>query len=270
MTSIGELNRCGEELEQYLLLSSSPVAVKLLPAEADTPPGAKRPRRDLGRQMAMCQALALARRDGETIAMFKEDHSCFVPVIGLGLAEPPQDFLDGKTKYPWGIADEQSAREWARDWARLEYGRCAGFVAAPLKTAGFAPDVIVIYCTPAQLRHLLIAMHMRQGCVIKANLDPLSGCIQCTVPSILNNECHVTVPDPGDHVRALAREDEMIFSVPGGRLEELMEGLRHAQQRGKTYRTTTREMNYDHWKPELYRRMGEQLGMDMKNWKTEG
>jgi len=261
MTALGEFNKCGEEIESYLLLRSAPLAVKLLKTEADIPEGAIRPKKDLGCQIAMCQGVAKARRERVSIAMLKEDHRCYVPVIGYGLAEPPQVFLDGKTKYPRSIISEEGAKKWAKEWYRLEYGRCVGVVMAPLKTANFEPDVVVIYGNSAQLRHLLIAMQYKDGYTVTAKLEPMAGCICPVVPIILNGGAHVTVPDPGEYVRALAGEDEMIFSVSRDMLEDLMMGLRHAQETGRNYLTTNHMIKLDFPVPDLYRKMGGMMGL---------
>jgi uncharacterized protein (DUF169 family) len=52
MTTIKEVNRYGEELETLLRLQTSPIAVKMLKAEADIPDGALRPRKDRGEHYA--------------------------------------------------------------------------------------------------------------------------------------------------------------------------------------------------------------------------
>ena len=66
MTKLKEFNRCGQELEELLLLRTSPIAVKMLEKEADIPAGAIRPHRDQGIHIAQCQAFAMSRRRRET------------------------------------------------------------------------------------------------------------------------------------------------------------------------------------------------------------
>jgi uncharacterized protein (DUF169 family) len=132
-----------------------------------------------------------------------------------------------------------------------------------LKTVGFAPDVIVIYCNPAQLRHLLLGVQYKEGYIVTSRLDPSSACVQCVVPVLQTGECQVTVPCGGDFTRALAREDEIIFSLPLPRLGDLMLGLRRAEERGMTYLTTTQEMRPDFPRPAFYDTISRLLGMDV-------
>ncbi|NIM05156.1 MAG: hypothetical protein GTN65_05965, partial [Armatimonadetes bacterium] len=81
-------------------LKTFPLALKLLEKEGDIPDGAKRPLRDFGYHLSLCQAFQISRRDGATIAMLKEDNWCFEPVVGYGLGEAPQYFLEGHNRFP--------------------------------------------------------------------------------------------------------------------------------------------------------------------------
>jgi uncharacterized protein (DUF169 family) len=97
MTTLGEFNSYGEELERLLLLRTSPIAVKMLEKEEDIPEGAFRPKRDRGVHLGQGQAFAMSRRQGATVAMLKEDHWCWCPLVGFGLVEPLEEVGQ---KYP--------------------------------------------------------------------------------------------------------------------------------------------------------------------------
>lgn len=153
-----------------------------------------------------------------TVAMFLEDHWCFEPIISYGLVETPRDYLEGFTN-AFFIADKEAAAKHARDMTRLPVGQYPGMVLGPLKTTNFDPDLTIIYCNSAQLRHLLLSLRHLHGTQVTSTLDPIGSCVHSVVPSLLNGECQVTVPDPGDFERACAQEDEMVFTVPTKRLE---------------------------------------------------
>jgi len=42
------------------------------------------------------------------------------------------------------------------------------------------------------------------------------------VPAIQNGECQVAVPCAGDQRRAMAQDDELIFTIPMKQIEELV------------------------------------------------
>jgi len=263
MKTMSAFNRCGEELEMRLLLRTSPVAIKMLEREEDIPRGALRPKKDLGVHLGLCQAFAKSRRERATVAMLKEDHWCFLPVIAHGLTKPPDFFLEGHTDYPDRIADLEAAKNLARTSPRLEYGKYIGVISAPLRATTFEPDLIMIYSNTNQLRCLLTAMRYRKGYVVISNLNPLGACVQATVPVLQSGDCQVTVPCGGDRRRALAQDDEMILSLPADRLGDLMVGLRHFDETGFGYKQFAPDMRPDYPLPELYVKVAKMLGMEM-------
>lgn len=261
MTGEAEYKRYGADLEQMLRLKTYPIAIKMLESESDTPEGAVRPKRDRDEHYAICQAFSMVRRQGMSIAMFLEDHWCYAPIISYGLVEPPEDYLDGFT-HSFFISDKDAARKHAQGTARLPVGRYAGIVMAPLKSAGFVPDLAMIYCNTAQLRHLLLALRYLRGTEVTSTLDPIGSCIHSVVPSLLNGECQVTVPDPGDFERAGAQEDEMVLTVPAGRLEELMQGVYHLEESGMGFRRFSLSLQADYKQPPFYEEYFRKWGLD--------
>ena len=88
-----------KELERSIRPRCFPLAVKLLENQRDIPKDAIRPKKDLGAQLSLCQAFGKSRREGEVIALLKEDMWCPEPIICYGLVEPPQYFLDGNMNF---------------------------------------------------------------------------------------------------------------------------------------------------------------------------
>jgi len=264
MTAESDFNSYGEELERRLQLRTSPIAVKLLEGEEDIPEGALRPKRDLGFHLALCQGFAMSRRDKATIAMLKEDHWCYLPVIAFGLAEPPEFFLQGNTFFKFGVGDLEAAKNLANTFPRLECGKYIGVVSAPLRTANFEHDLVVVYCNSNQLRCLLSGIKYKEGHLVTSTLDPSGACLQCTVPALKTGDCQVTVPCGGDRKNALAQDDEMIFTVPRSRLEDLMSGLRHFDEKGLGYRHFAPNMRSEYPLFDQYVKMGRMVGLDVQ------
>ena len=88
MVNLKVYQEYGDELERRLRLKTFPLAIKMLESEKDIPEGAKRPLKDFGHHFSLCQVFQMSRREGRTMAMVKEDHWCFEPVVGYGLGEP--------------------------------------------------------------------------------------------------------------------------------------------------------------------------------------
>ncbi|MEM3018484.1 MAG: DUF169 domain-containing protein [Candidatus Bathyarchaeia archaeon] len=257
-----KLRKYGEDLERSPPLRTSPIALRLLKGQEEVPEGTFRPKRDKHQHLALCQAFALARREGIRLAMFKEDHWCFEPLITYGLVEPPKHFLEGLTSYPFFIADKDAASKRAREVPMLPFGTYEGILLGPLRDVNFDPHLVIIYCRPSQLRHLLLSVRYKEGYLVASRFDPIGSCTHAVIPSFLTKECTVSVPDPGDFERACTSEDEIIFTVPFERLEDLMVGLCHFEGSGRGYRRFSPLMRPDFPQPPFYKEFFRAWGLD--------
>lgn len=259
MADVSQYRAYGEELERELRLKTFPLAVKVLERESDIPEGATRPLRDLGHHLSLCQAFQLSRRDGLCVAMCLEDMWCFEPVVGYGLAEPPAEFIEGHNRYPRDVATLEAGSNYAREFPRLPGGRYVGVLSAPLRRTAFAPDVVVTYCDTSQLNLLLLGREHKDGLHLTCQLSSHAACVYAVIPALRGARCQVAVPCRGDHYHAMAGDDEMIFTVPGVELEDLIVGLRYVRSTGsKLPRGYTIRPEYR--LPESYERIGKMIG----------
>jgi len=260
MKPLGEINSFGEYLERAMLLRTAPIAVKMLRDEADIPQGAVRPKKDKGYHLAQCQAFSLSRRKGATVAMLKEDNWCWGPLLAYGLIDP-------------AVANKY--RELQKDIEHvptIKYGKYLGIVSAPLKKADFEPDVIIIYSNTAQLRSMLYALSFKGEGLVNSSLYPVASCALSVVPA-LNGQYCVTLPDPGELGRALAGEDEIIFSIPAGKIEGLVSQLKRFDEMKMGYRDNSFwEMRPDFPRPDFYKKLYRECGLyadDEAAWPEE-
>jgi uncharacterized protein (DUF169 family) len=264
MTTLREYNEYGEELEKLLVLRTSPIAVKMLEKEEDIPGGAIRPWKDYGYHIAQCQAFAMSRRGRKaTIAMLKEDNWCPAPVSAYGLAEPREEVAG----YPYMVESKEAAEKLSETSPEFEYGRYIGVVSAPLKMTGFEPDLVMIYSNTAQLRSILLAVKYKEGLLVSSEFDPLRSCVFAIIPVIQNGCFRITLPDTGEQYRTMSGEDEIIFSAPGDKIEELVLGLRHFEEmvHDNVHRYThlDYDMRPDFPQPEHYIKMFKEWGIDV-------
>jgi uncharacterized protein (DUF169 family) len=250
MTSVSAFNRCGEEIEKFLLLRTSPIAVKMLEKESDVPEGAIRPKRDRGHHFAQCQAFSLSRRQGTAVAMLKEDTWCWGSLIAYGLVDPRV-----AEQYP-------ELKNEVKKIPLIEHGKYAGIVSAPLKTANYEPDIVLIYSNNAQLNSMLHALSFGGEGLVTSSLYAIASCAFSVVPALSGQYC-VTLPDPGELGRALAGEDEIIFSVPRDKVEVLATQLRMFDDRKLGYKYNAfLEMRPDFPRPDFYKKLFRQCGLD--------
>jgi len=250
MSGLKEFNLFGETIERLMWLRTSPIAVKMLESESDVPAGALRPKRDRGHHLAQCQAFSLSRRNGTTVAMLKEDNWCWGPLMAYGLVDPriAAGFPELKDEVPRIPC--------------FEFGKYVGIVSAPLKTAGFLPDTVLIYSNNAQLDNMLHALSFAGEGKITSPIYPIASCAFSVVPPA-SGQCCVTLPDPGELGRALAGEDEIIFSVPRDKVALLVAQLEKFQEMRFGYRQNAfLEMRPDFPRPEFYKRLFRECGLD--------
>ena len=259
-----EYNKLGERLEKLLILRYAPIAVKLIKTEADIPEGAIRPKRDLGEHLALCQAFAMVRRQRKSLVLLDEDHWCVWPLIGFGLVA----FEEGTDYYDYAVTanfikDPDKARAFFKSsYPRMPAGSSIGLALAPLDTANFVPDMILVYLKPAQLRSALMSIKFKSGELLHAELDSVDSCVHSTIPCLKDGKYKITVPDPGEYERGLTDEDEMILSVPADELGDLVEGLQLLSGRGFGYRQLHMEMTTDFPRPQFYDDLFKMWGLD--------
>ncbi|HSB79421.1 MAG TPA: DUF169 domain-containing protein [Candidatus Methylomirabilis sp.] len=249
----------GEELERRLRLKTFPLALKLLEKETDIPAGAKRPLKDFGHHLSLCQVFQMSRRDGRVMAMLKEDHWCFEPVVGYGLGEPPDFFMEGHNRYPRDVATLEAGRHYADEFPRLKVGQYVGIASGPLRATNFEPDLVMIYCDSSQLCLLLLGREYREGYNLKCQISGHAACVYGVIPALETGECQVAVPCRGDHYRAMAGDEEMIFTVPRRRLDDLMVGLRSIEKTGSKLPNGYSFLP-EYPLPESYKKIGQMMG----------
>ena len=245
-TTLSELNQYGEDLEKLLLLRTSPIAVKMLEKETDIPKEAIRPKKDRGYHIAQCQAFALSRREGTTVAMLKEDHWCPTALMAYGQVKRPE-----------------SVEKWSHPYDYFEFGKYVGIVTAPLKSAAFLPDVVIIWSKPSQLRALLLSLKVEDVPQVTGQFFPPS-CAHCVVAPMKTGKYHVVIPDPGEYQRALTEEGDMMFAIPQSKLQLLMTGLRQNEHGPFSYREHQMFMQPDFAQPDFYKEMFKNWGLDTK------
>lgn len=244
-------------------LTLHPQAYKMIEDESEVPEGAYRPG-ERGEHMALCQGIALTKREGKTVYMVKEDHWCWNPIVGLGhvACEPGMESFEIISSM-LGIRDMEAARDFFAKFPKLPAGKYRGILIAPAEEADFEPDVILINCdNNFQLRFMIWGIKSQTGKMLDSSFDAIDSCIHSIVRPMLEHEYRITFPDPGDQERALADKGEVILSVPPEKLEELWTGCRIIDSMGAGYHGMKTEMKFDFARPPFYNDLFRIWGLD--------
>ena len=258
------LEECSAKLKKHLFLRTEPLGIGMLKVGEEKPDGFLQPCKDLGYHLSTCQGFALSRRSRMSLCMTMDDMWCFEPVVGYGLAEPPEDFLEGHNRYPSTASSLEAGRQWASSMPRFRTGQYQGVLSAPLSSfpKDRTPDVVIIYCDPSQLTHIMRAVNWIDGKDIYSRISAHAACVYAVIPTMLENSFQVVVPCGGDRRRAAAQDNEIIFSLPIEKLEKLVEALDAIGEAdgGLPVQFTLKE---EYPLEPHYRKMGLEIGMKL-------
>lgn len=219
-----------ETLDKCCKPATMPVAVRLAGRGETPPPKTRYPCRDLGNRVAVCQGMTMARTLGWGVAFGAADHACPFPAVFIGHI-PPDEFLKGETA-SYYVEDQTGARRMEEAYPRWEEGRYEEVWLAPLQKAAFAPDVVVVYGTPAQMVLLIQAANCRSGAGVASFSFGRAGCAGWLAGVIQSGACTYMVPGPGERVFAGTQDHEMSFAIPACRFEEIVHGLEYVRKQG--------------------------------------
>lgn len=211
-------NYCGaaQLLKDTLKLTHGPIGVKFLTSEDELPKKCFRPYRDKKERYALCQVVTMVKEKRMTVALEKEDHWCWKPLIGLGLVdiEPGSEAYDIALRNN-GVGDKELSARNFDEFPKLPRNDARMIVVGPLENCEFEPDVVLVYCDKvSQLRWLVGALKYRSGKRISTEFDYIDSCMWSMLPTYLTGEVRVTLPDPGEEMRAGCGENEIIMSLP--------------------------------------------------------
>ena len=254
--------RISELLKNMIGQRYDAMALKMITDEAEVPENAVYPMRDHKRHMALCQAFALSRRNGQTVYMQKTDHWCWAPLIAYGQFQLEKGTTAFNELLPViGIEDPDAAAAFLESIPHLPTGIYCGILTAPLAGADFEPDVIVINCRNSELRTILVGIKTQTGTTMKTEFDAIDSCVWGIIPCMTKNEYRVSFPDPGDFCRT-GTEDDVILAIPKAKFDEFEKGLESLERLGIPHNSFQISMEYDFARPSFYNRMFKAWGLE--------
>ena len=249
-----KLQKYNEEISYYIRPSTFPLAIKMVTSLDGSDPKIKRPRKQLNLNFFLCQAIGIARRQGWSILLDKEDISCPSALFYLGLAQPPSSYWKGKFVFaPFNQTEEARARR-SHSFPFFPFNKYKGILIAPLLKADFEPDSILVYGNPAQMMRFVQASVFKRGSALKFSAQGGGSCSFEVVRPILRNQVTLVLPGNGERIFGLTQDDEMVFIIPNKKMEETIAFLRETHQGGQRFPVPA----YGQFTPQLppdYRRL---------------
>ncbi len=235
----------GKKIEKYIRPETFPLAIKLIQNESEIPKTAKRPKRDLKLQNFVCQNFRMARSYGWTIAITEEDIACKLARI----------------VYSWDLISEETAK-WGHQFniglyskdfeTSKKLDKCLyilpkgyiGLVISPLTRTKIIPDVIQIYCNPAQaMRFIQAYLYMKGGVMSFSAAGRMGSCHEGVIKPFQLKEPQLIILGNGDRVWGGAEDNELLISIPNDKINLVLEGLEATHKAGLRY-PIPKYMNY--------------------------
>ena len=238
----------GKELRRFINPDTFPVAVQLLAPETPIPERVKTPLKDLKVKIAHCQATAITRKYGWTLAMTPNDLGCAISGHTYGWEQANKnEVINFLTRMNYA-ADTTAALNILESLKTLKSGQCGAVVYSPLEWTKVEPDVVLIYLNPAQLMRCLHGSTLHTGKPISAEFSGrAASCTEGVLGAFLDQTPKVVVPGNGDRVWAATQDHEMVYALPASHLETLVQGLSKTHEKGIRYPIPT----YLRYQPEV-------------------
>jgi len=224
-----------EALKNYINIQTPPLAVKMVSGDSELPEKAKVPSKHFKNRLTICQAFNMARYNGLSIALGRDDQSCPVGSVILGFREPVSYYTEGNMVAGMYAASKEIGALMEKDLQCFPPGKYSHLLVAPLDRAAFEPDLINIYCNPAQLMRLVQGARYNNGQIISSSFTGRAECSHAIVPTIEFGQYQVVLPSNGERVFAHTQDFEMSFAVPLAEADDLVAGLEESHKNGIRY-----------------------------------
>ncbi len=221
------------KLNSYLRLATFPVAIKLLQSKEEISEidHLKTPDRPL----ALCQIFSYSRYYGWTMSCSKEENICPLASITLGFEEPYALFQEGAFFVGRYNRTKEAAKKTTASMPLLPMNEFKAVVSGALYRVNFIPDLIMLWGNSAQIMRIIQADLWERGGRFKLSTFCDGVCADTISQAILKKELQVAFPCLGDRRFGLAKDSDLIASIPFEKLDSILEGLEKTHAAGTRY-----------------------------------
>lgn len=235
----------GKKFEQFLRPATFPLAIKLIKTKDEIPPDSKSPKENLKIQNFLCQNFTISRRYGFTISVMQDDCVCKLARSVYGWDVINEKMAEWGNKFNIGLyaKDLETSKKIQRHIYILN-NEYIGLVISPLTRTKVEPDVVQIYCTPAQAMRLTQAyLYMEGGILRFTDAGRMGSCHIGVIKTFQTNKPQLVMLGNGDRVWGGAEDYEVMYSIPQSKLDIIIEGLEATHRAGLRY-PVPKYMNY--------------------------
>ena len=219
-----------QTLNKYLRLASFPIAVKLLEDEEDLSKidFLKRPKKKL----ALCQMFNYSRNYGWTMGLTKDDNICPLAEIAMGFEQPYEWFIKGEFFFQRYNKTSEGAKKTSELIPRIPFGEVSAIVSGALYRINYDPDFILVYGNSVQIMRIIQGALWQEGGRMTISTFGDAVCADIISKTYLTGEVQVAIPCLGDRRFGLAKDTDLIASIPIEEIDLVKEGLEGTHKAG--------------------------------------
>jgi len=235
----------GKKIEHYLRPATFPLAIKLIKNKDEIPPNSKSPKKDLQIQNFICQNFSIVRRYGWTLAITEEDCVCRLARTVYGWDKISEEMTEWAHQFNIGLyaKDLETSKKFQKH-LYLFNNEYIGLVISPLTRTKIIPDIVQIYCLPAQAMRLTQAYLYIEGGILEFSDAGRSGsCHFGVIKTFQTGKPQLVILGNGDRVWGGAEDQEVMYSIPRNKLDVIIEGLEATHSAGLRF-PIPKYMNY--------------------------
>jgi len=236
-TNLGTFHEMGAKIEKYVRPATFPLAVKVIRSDSDQPSQYKRPSVDLNLQNFVCQNFKMSRTYGWTIEVREDDINCLLARSVYGWDPVTEKTVKWSNEFSVGLyaKDAMTSEKLVKHLYRFDED-IQGLVISPLARTKVVPDVVLIYCLPAQaMRFIQGYLYVEGGVLEFSSAGRIGSCHEGIVKAIVTSQPQMVMLGNGDRVWGGAQDSEVMFSCPYNKLDSLMQGLEATHAAGLRY-----------------------------------
>jgi uncharacterized protein (DUF169 family) len=208
---VSEYKDLSLKIKNKLELEKSPVAIKLVLKEEDIPEGISK----IEKNVRHCEMVQMAAR-GSTFYATAKEQSCKGGAGAIGLMESPEKVKSGEMYYSLGRFSSLGSAKRTVDAIPKIDPIMKAIIYAPLETAPFDPDVVVVICNPKQAMQLAQAMVYTLGGRFEADFSGIQSiCGDAVAGPYTTKKPNITLGCSGSRKFADIKPDDVIVGMNG-------------------------------------------------------
>ncbi len=211
-------NNFSQRMVKILGLKGSPVAIAL---KEEIPSGLKK-----GDPARHCEMVQNARLKKDGFYSTANEHQCKGGAAVIGLMDIPENVANGEFYFKLGaFASNEASRNTMELVPRIQHmSKFAMY--APLDSASFSPDMVVVICSPKQAMQIIQAELYNEGGRVQTGFaGKQSLCADIVANTLNTNSIQVSLGCSGSRKHARIEDNEMIVGIPAEKMEQLVNSL---------------------------------------------